>query len=66
MEQVALKVLKKKLNLPGHLGTHTHSLLKGLLTRDPDRRLGCKGTNEVLLALVQTCFRVHRAVAHST
>jgi hypothetical protein len=49
MEQVALKVLKKKLNLPGHLGAHTHSLLKGLLTRDPDRRLGCKGTNEVRL-----------------
>ncbi len=54
MEQVSLKVLKKKLTLPGHLGTHTHSLLKGLLTRDPDRRLGCKGTNEVLPPRLQT------------
>lgn len=45
--QVVLKVLKKKLNLPGHLGPHTHSLLKGLLARDPDRRLGCHGTLEV-------------------
>ena len=54
MEQVALKVLKKKLNLPGHLGAHTHSLLKGLLTRDPDRRLGCKGTHEVVLPRVLT------------
>jgi len=47
-EQVASKVEKKKLMLPQHLEPATHALLKGLLTRDPAKRLGMGGSKQVM------------------
>lgn len=46
-EQVAARVQKKKLHLPSHFHSDTHTLLKALLNRDPEKRLGCKGTADV-------------------
>ena len=46
-EQVALKVQKKKLTFSKHLSGPCVSLLKGLLTRDPQKRLGKGGAREV-------------------
>ena len=46
-EQVALKVQKKKLVYSKHLSGPCVSLLKGLLTREPDRRLGKAGAVEI-------------------
>jgi serine/threonine protein kinase len=46
-EQIAIKVQKKKLLMPTFLGPSTHSLIKGLLTRDPEKRLGKGGAKEV-------------------
>jgi len=42
-EQVALKVQKKKLVFSKHLSGPCVSLLKGLLTREPEKRLGKEG-----------------------
>jgi serine/threonine protein kinase len=44
--QVASKVEKKKLMLPSHFSAGTHALLKGLLTRDPAKRLGKQGAHQ--------------------
>jgi serine/threonine protein kinase len=46
-EQVAIKVQRKKLIYSKHLSGPCVSLLKGLLTREPERRLGKGGPQEV-------------------
>ena len=46
-EQVAIKVQRKKLIYSKHLSGPCVSLLKGLLTREPERRLGKGGALEV-------------------
>eukprot|EP00802_Teleaulax_amphioxeia_P007241 Tamp_07247.p1 GENE.Tamp_07247~~Tamp_07247.p1 ORF type:complete len:501 (+),score=90.66 Tamp_07247:1030-2532(+) len=46
-EQVAIKVQRKKLVYSKHLSGPCVSLLKGLLTREPERRLGKGGALEV-------------------
>lgn len=38
--QLQKQILGQKLKLPGYLSTSAQSLLKGLLTRDPKKRLG--------------------------
>lgn len=43
-------ILKKKLVVPKWLPANTHSLLKGLLTRDPTKRLGHEGGAEEVKA----------------
>ncbi|CAK9152152.1 unnamed protein product [Ilex paraguariensis] len=39
-EKVQRKIVKDKLKLPSFLSSEAHSLLKGLLQKDPSRRLG--------------------------
>jgi len=46
-EQIAQKVLKKKLVIPKYLSGPAHSLLKTILNRDPERRLGKNGAGEI-------------------
>ncbi|EKX37921.1 hypothetical protein GUITHDRAFT_40080, partial [Guillardia theta CCMP2712] len=46
-DQIAQKVLKKKLVMPKYLSGPAHSLLKAMLNRDPEKRLGKNGAGEV-------------------
>ncbi|XP_057475724.1 serine/threonine-protein kinase AtPK2/AtPK19-like [Actinidia eriantha] len=47
--RVQEKIIKDKIKLPAYLTSDAHSLLKGLLQKDPSRRLGSgpKGSDEV-------------------
>ncbi|GFY95732.1 serine/threonine protein kinase 2 [Actinidia rufa] len=47
--RVQEKIIKDKIKLPAYLSSDAHSLLKGLLQKDPSRRLGSgpKGSDEV-------------------
>ncbi|KAL8504946.1 hypothetical protein ACS0TY_016229 [Phlomoides rotata] len=48
-EKIQRKIVKDKLKLPAYLTPEAHSLLKGLLQKEPDRRLGsgAKGSDEI-------------------
>lgn len=48
-EKVQQKIIKDKIKLPAFLSSDAHSLLKGLLQKDPSKRLGSgpKGSEEV-------------------
>nr|GMC79175.1 serine/threonine-protein kinase AtPK2/AtPK19-like [Ipomoea batatas] len=48
-EKVQQKIIKEKLKLPSFLTSEAHSLLKGLLSKDPSKRLGSgpKGGDEI-------------------
>jgi len=46
----AKKILKGHVDFPSHFSSQMKQLIKGLLTKDPTRRLGCRidGTEEVM------------------
>ncbi|XAR68700.1 Non-specific serine/threonine protein kinase [Bertholletia excelsa] len=48
-EKIQQKIIKDKIKLPAFLSSDAHSLLKGLLQKDPSKRLGSgrKGSDEV-------------------
>ncbi|XP_052174538.1 serine/threonine-protein kinase AtPK2/AtPK19-like [Diospyros lotus] len=48
-EKIQQKIIKEKIRLPAFLSSDAHSLLKGLLQKDPSKRLGsgANGSNEV-------------------
>ncbi|MQL88922.1 hypothetical protein Taro_021500 [Colocasia esculenta] len=48
-ERIQQKIMKEKIKLPAYLSSDVHSLLKGLLQKEPSRRLGCGpgGSSEV-------------------
>ncbi|KAL2557590.1 Serine/threonine-protein kinase AtPK2/AtPK19 [Forsythia ovata] len=48
-DKIQQKVIKDKIKLPGFLSSEAHSLLKGLLQKDPSKRLGsgAKGSDEI-------------------
>ncbi|XP_078445029.1 serine/threonine-protein kinase AtPK2/AtPK19-like [Wolffia australiana] len=39
-EKIQQKIIKEKMKLPGYLSSDAHALLKGLLQKEPERRLG--------------------------
>ncbi|KAK9719527.1 Serine/threonine-protein kinase [Basidiobolus ranarum] len=41
------KILEDELRFPDHVGSHARSLLRGLLERDPNQRLGNNGADEI-------------------
>ncbi|XP_021893865.1 serine/threonine-protein kinase AtPK2/AtPK19-like [Carica papaya] len=43
-EKIQRKIVKDKIKLPGFLTSEAHSLLKGLLQKDPSKRLGSGAT----------------------
>ncbi|KAH6798291.1 serine/threonine protein kinase 2 [Perilla frutescens var. hirtella] len=48
-EKIQQKIIKDKVKLPGFLSSEAHSLLKGLLQKEPSKRLGSgpKGSDEI-------------------
>lgn len=48
-ERVQQKIIKDKIKLPSFLSSEAHSLLKGLLQKDPSKRLGSgpRGSDEI-------------------
>lgn len=48
-EKIQKKIVKDKLKLPAYLTSEAHNLLKGLLQKDPSKRLGngLTGSNEI-------------------
>lgn len=48
-QKIQQKIVKDKLKLPAFLSSEAHSLLKGLLQKDPSKRLGSglKGSDEI-------------------
>ncbi|KAG5008421.1 hypothetical protein GLYMA_09G273600v4 [Glycine max] len=48
-DKIQQKIVKDKIKLPAFLSSEAHSLLKGLLQKEPGRRLGCgpRGVEEI-------------------
>lgn len=48
-DKIQQKIVKDKLKLPAYLSSEAHSLLKGLLQKEANKRLGCGpgGSNEI-------------------
>ncbi|KAK6943364.1 Protein kinase domain [Dillenia turbinata] len=48
-DKIQLKIIKDKIKLPSFLSSEAHSLLKGLLQKEPSKRLGSgpKGSEEI-------------------
>ncbi|VFQ91026.1 unnamed protein product [Cuscuta campestris] len=48
-EKIQQKIIKEKIKLPSYLSSEAHSLLKGLLQKDPSKRMGsgAKGSDEI-------------------